>query len=89
MLSTQGLAAKMPTPTDEPECVDCNESKRSAEVRAAADATGGGQLQLGECTPLYREWTACIARTGNQAAECKDVLKRFQACHASLGVPKG
>ena len=64
------------------ECVDCNESKRSAEARAAAAASGGGQLQLGECDALYREWTACIERTGNQASECQDVLKRFRTCHA-------
>ena len=75
-------------PPDEPECVDCDESKRSAEARATAAASGGGnQLQLGVCDALYREWTACIERTGNQASACQDVLKRFRACHASSSRP--
>ena len=73
---------------DDVECVDCNESKRSAEARATAAASGGGQLQLGECDALYREWTACIERTGNQATQCKDVLTRFRTCHATSQRPQ-
>ena len=66
---------------DEPVCVDCDEAKRSAEARSS---NGTGQLQLGECQPLYEAWTECIKRSSNQATACADVLRRFKACHASL-----
>ena len=49
---------------DEPVCVDCDEAKRSAEARSS---NGTGQLQLGECQPLYEAWTECIKRSSNQA----------------------
>ena len=67
--------------------MDCAEARRSAEVRAAVPVIdGGGQLQLGGCQPLYEAWTACIEHSSNQASACAEVLKRFKACHASLGV---
>ena len=54
-------------PAEEPECIECNEAKQSAEARAAATASGGGTLQLGECQPLYEAWTDCIKVSSNQA----------------------
>ena len=72
-------------PAEEPECIECNEAKQSAEARAAATASGGGTLQRGECQPLYEAWTDCIKVSSNQATACAEVLKRFKACHAKLG----
>ena len=67
------------------ECVECNEAKRTADVRAAATTDQQSGLQLGECGPVYKEWVTCIENSGGQVTKCTDVMKRFRSCHANLG----
>ena len=70
------------------ECVECQESKREAQEKAAARSSGG--LQLGDCAPLYRDWADCVEQSAGKAQACKTVLEKFRACHQqrSVAVPQ-
>jgi len=62
------------------ECVDCKDAKQEAQTRAEAARSSDG-LRLGECTPLYRNWAACVEQNAGQAKACVAVLEEFKLCH--------